>query len=31
MSWHGKKQNLIALSMMEAEYIATGLGCAQVL
>ena len=31
MSWHDKKQNLIALSMKEAEYIAIELGCAQVL
>ena len=31
MSWHNKKQNSVALSMAEAEYIATGLGCAQVL
>ena len=31
MSWHSKKQNSVALSMAEAEYIAPGLGCAQVL
>ena len=31
MSWHSKKQNSVALSTAEAEYIATGLGCAQVL
>ena len=31
MSWHSKKQNSVALSMVEAEYIAAGLGCAQVL
>ena len=31
MSWHSKKQNSIALSTTEAEYITAGLGCAQVL
>ena len=31
MSWHSKKQNSVALSMVELEYIATRLGCAQVL
>ena len=31
MSWHSKKQNYIALSTVEAEYIATGLGFLQVL
>ena len=31
MSWHSKKQNSVALSTTEAEYIAIGLGCAQVL
>ena len=31
VSWHSKKQNSIALSTTEAEYITTGLGCAQVL
>ena len=31
VSWHSKKQNSVALSMTEAEYIAAGLGCAQVL
>ena len=31
MSWHSKKQNSVALSTVEAEYIAAGLGCAQVL
>ena len=31
VSWHSKKQNSVALSKAEAEYIATGLGCAQVL
>ena len=31
VSWHSKKQNLVALSMAEAEYIATGLCCAQIL
>ena len=31
MSWHNKKQNLVVLSTVEAEYIAAGLGCAQVL
>ena len=31
MSWHSKKQNSIALSTTEAEDIAVGLGCAQVL
>ena len=31
VSWYSKKQNLIALSTVEAKYIAVGLGCAQVL
>ena len=31
VSWHNKKQNSVALSTVEAEHIATGLGCAQVL
>ena len=31
VSWHSKKQNSVALSTAEAEYIATGLGCAQVI
>ncbi|RVW19022.1 putative mitochondrial protein [Vitis vinifera] len=31
VSWHSKKQNLVALPMVEAEYIATGLCCAQML
>ena len=31
VSWHNKKQNSIALSTAEAEYLAAGLGCAQVL
>ena len=31
MSWHSKKQNSVALLMDEVEYIAAGLGCAQVL
>ena len=31
MSWHSKKQNLIALSTVETEYIVVELGCAQVL
>ena len=30
-SWHNKKQNSVALSTVEGEYIAAGLGCAQVL
>ena len=30
MSWHNKKQKSVALSTVEAEYIAAGLGCAQV-
>ena len=29
--WYSKKQNLVALSTTEARYIATRLGCAQVL
>ena len=31
VSWHSKKQNLIALLTTEVEYIATGLCCAQIL
>ncbi|RVW82174.1 Retrovirus-related Pol polyprotein from transposon RE1 [Vitis vinifera] len=31
VSWHSKKQNSVALSMAEAEYIAVGLCCAQIL
>nr|CAN66523.1 hypothetical protein VITISV_014781 [Vitis vinifera] len=31
VSWHSKKQILVALSMVEAEYIAAGLCCAQIL
>ena len=31
VSWQSKKQNSVALSTMEAEYIVAGLGCAQVL
>ena len=31
VSWHSKKQNSIALFMAEAEYIAAGLCCAQIL
>ena len=31
VSWHSKKQNWVALSTAEAEYIVVGLGCAQVL
>ena len=31
VSWHSKKQNSVALSMAEAEYIAGGLCCAQIL
>ena len=31
VSWHIKKQNLVALSTAEAKYIVVGLGCAQVL
>ena len=31
VSWHSKKPNSVALSTAEAEYIAAGLGCAQVL
>ena len=31
VSWHNKKQNLVALSTAEAKYIATGLCCAQIL
>ena len=31
MSWHSKKQNSVALSTAEAKYIATKLGCSQVL
>ena len=28
VSWHSKKQNLVALSMEKVEYIATSLCCA---
>ena len=31
ISWFSKKQNLVALSMAEAEYIATGSCCVQIL
>ncbi|RVX10821.1 Retrovirus-related Pol polyprotein from transposon RE1 [Vitis vinifera] len=31
VSWHSKKQNSVALSTAEAEYIAVGLCCAQIL
>ena len=31
VSWFSKKQNSVALSTTEAEYIAAGLACAQVL
>ena len=31
MSWASKKQNLVALSIIEAEYIAAGHCCAQIL
>ena len=31
VSWHSKKQNSVALSMAEAEYIAASLCCAQIL
>ena len=31
VSWHCKKQNSIALSTAEAEYISAGMGCAQIL
>ena len=31
VSWHRKKQNSVVLSTVEAEYIATGLCCAQIL
>ena len=31
ISWHSKKQNSVALSTVEVEYIATGLCCAQIL
>ena len=31
VSWHSKKQNSVALLMVEAEYIAIDLCCAQIL
>ena len=31
VSWHSKKQNLVALSMVKAKYIAAGLCCTQIL
>ena len=31
VSWHSKKQNLVALSTVKAEYIAAGLCCAQII
>ena len=31
VSWHSKKQSSVSLSMTKSEYIAAGLGCAQVL
>ena len=31
VSWHSKKQNYVALSTVETEYITTGLCCAQIL
>ena len=31
VSWHSNKQNSIVLSMVEVEYIAFGLCCAQIL
>ena len=31
ISWHSKKQNSVALSMVEAKYIAADLCCAQIL
>jgi len=31
ISWHSKKQKCVALSIVEAEYIATGSCCAQIL
>ena len=31
VSWHSKKQNSVALSTVEAEYISTGSYCAQIL
>ena len=31
VSWYSKKQNLVALSIAEAEYVAAGSCCAQIL
>ena len=31
LSWHRKKQNSVAFSIAEAEYISTGSCCAQIL
>ena len=31
VSWHSKKQNLVALSMVKSKYIAAGLCCTQIL